>query len=389
MHKICYIVTIPTTIKAFFIPQLQYLAKNGFDVSVICNIDYDIQTLLGDEIHFYPMDIPRGYSIKGSFTTILKMFKIFQKEKFSLIQYSTPNASLYAAISGYLSAMPIRNYHLMGFRYLGMNGISRYFLKTIEKITCKLSTNIECVSYSNLELGIQEKLFPNSKVSVIWNGSSGGIDLLKFDFSKRDMWRREIRNQLHIPLDKFVFGYVGRITRDKGINELLSSFFALSEKYCCKLLLIGILDNVKSLNSELLENAKKCENILFHPLVYDIEKYYAAVDVLVLPSYREGFGNVIIEAGAMGTPAIASDIPGPRDAIINGITGLLVPPKSTQELVNAMTQLLHESPATYRTFSYNAFYYAAKKFDNRVLCEKIVEHKKNILHLENHNGTIN
>lgn len=382
MHKICYIVTMATTIKAFFIPQLQYLAKNGFDVSVICNEDNDIQELLGVKIHFYPIDIPRGYSIKRSLIAILKILKILRKERFSLIQYSTPNASLYASIAGYFLSIPVRNYHLMGFRYLGAQGIARYFLKNIEKLTCKLSTNIECVSCSNLEFGVVNDIFQPNKAVVIGNGSSGGIDLTRFDCTKRKIWRKEIRDALHISKDEFIFGYVGRITKDKGINELLSAFFQMSDQRSCKLLFIGNFEHKELLDQQLLKSAMASKNILFHQSVSNIEKYYAAMDVLILPSYREGFGNVIIEAGAMGTPAIASDIPGPKDAIINGSTGLLVGSKNIKELVRAMIELLEKSPAGYNMFSYNAFYYATKKFDNRILCEKIIERKKSLLQPE-------
>lgn len=215
MKKICYVVTIPITIRAFFIPQLKYLADNGFDVTVICSNDEKLQEELGQDIKYLPVNIPRGISFKDSIITVRKLIKIFRKEKFDLVQYSTPNAALYSSIAAKIVGVKVRNYHLMGYRYLGANGIGKKILKLIEKITCRLSTNIECVSRSNLELGIKEKVFNGDKATVVWNGSTGGVDLNRFDYSKRELWRMDVRRELGILENDFLFGFVGRITKDK------------------------------------------------------------------------------------------------------------------------------------------------------------------------------
>ena len=125
MKKICYVVTIPGTIRSFFIPQLNYLAKNGFDVSVICSDDGMIGSVLGDLVKFIPVDIPRGISVFGSIKAIKKLRNIFKREKFDVIQYSTPNAALYSSITAKWAGCKIRNYHLMGLRYLGAHGNGR------------------------------------------------------------------------------------------------------------------------------------------------------------------------------------------------------------------------------------------------------------------------
>lgn len=371
MYKLCYVVTIPLTIRTFFIPQLQYLAMNGFNVTVISSGDLKIQEELGDLIRFYPIEIPRGISIKGSITAIKKLTDFFRKEKFDLIQYSTPNASFYASISAKKAGCRVRNYHLMGLRYLGAKGIEKTFLKTIEKITCNNSTFIECVSESNMDIGISEGLFLKEKVTVVWHGSTGGVDLFRFDFAKRMQWRAEIRQQLGYSSDDFVFGFVGRITKDKGINELLSAFFKLKDD--SKLLLIGDFEENHRLDISLLEKADNQENILFHKFVADIERYYAAIDVLVLPSYREGFGNVVIEAGAIGTPAIVTDIPGPIDTVIKNETALIVPARSSEALAESMKKIRNEN---YSVMGKKAAQFAKENFDSKVLCKKILERKE-------------
>lgn len=374
MKKICYIVTLPMTIEAFFIPQLIYLSNNGFNVDVICSKSDTLQEKLGGKINYIPVEIPRGISFVGMLRAIKTLIKIFRNNKYDMIQYSTPNASLCAVLAGKISKINIRNYHLMGFRYLGAQGVNRKILKLFEIITCKLSTSIECVSNSNKTFGISEKIFNEEKATVVWNGSTGGVDLSRFNFSKRQQWRKEIRKELGYSTSDFIYGFVGRITKDKGIDELLSAFFELKED--SKLLLVGNIEKDNNLDVALLTKAQKNSNIKFHSFATDIERYFAAIDVLVLPSYREGFGNVVIEAGAVGTPAIVTDIPGPKDTIDMEKTALVVPVKNQYALADSLRKIRE---INYVAMGKNAAQFAKEKFDSKVLCEKILERKKEIL----------
>lgn len=377
MIKICYVVTIPLTIESFFIPQLQYLAANGFDVTVVCSNDSNLQEKLGESIRFYPIDIPRGISVGGSIYALKTLTRFFKKEKFDLIQYSTPNAAFYSSIAAKKADCKVRNYHLMGLRYLGASGMGRTILKVLERIACHNSTSIECVSKSNMEMGIKEGLFPKEKVTVVWNGSTGGVDLSRFDFSKRQQWRMEIRKELGYSSSDFVYGFVGRITKDKGIDELLFAFLELNDN--SKLLLVGDIEKDNHLDVELLAKAQQNSNIKFHSFVSDIERYYAAIDVLVLPSYREGFGNVVIEAGAVGTPAIVTDIPGPTDTIDREKTALVVPVKNPNTLAESLMKIRERD---YVNMGENAAKFAKEMFDSKVLCQKILERKETLLGLQ-------
>lgn len=372
--KICYVATIPLTIRSFFIPQLKYLSDNGFDVTVVCSDDGKIAGELGEKVHFHGIIIPRGLSLYGSLNAIKELKQYFKEQQFDLIQYSTPNAALYAAIAAKSVGCKVRNYHLMGYRYLGAKGVNRLILKSIEKITCRLSTSIECVSRSNLELGVKEKVFRRDKATVVWNGSSGGVDLERFDYKKRTEWRAELRKQLGYKDKDFIFGFVGRITRDKGINELLEAFFKLNDD--SKLFIIGSNENDGTFDSELWNKALSNPNVYVHNPSDEIEKYYAMIDVLVLPSYREGFGNVIIEAAAMGTPAIVSDIPGPKDAILVNKTGLSVKLKSVNDLVHAMQRIRCECIDEMGSEAEN---FIKENYDSMVLCEKIRNRKISLL----------
>lgn len=373
-NKICYVVTIPTTIRAFFIPQLKYLAEHGYDVTVVCGKDDKLQQELGDNIRYIPVDIPRGLSLFGSLKAIDSLYNVFKRSRFDLVQYSTPNAALYASIASMLAGVKVRNYHLMGFRYLGASGIGRSILKGIEKVSCKLSTSIECVSESNLKFGIQEGIFDKKKATVVWHGSTGGVDLKRFDYAKRSTWRKDVRIRLGLADDDFVFGFVGRITKDKGINEILEAF--LGSQTGAKLLLVGAEEGLDTLDQQLLQKAKSRPEVIFQGPVTDIEKYFAAIDILLLPSYREGFGNVVIEAAAMGTTAIISNIPGPIDAVDPDKTALVVPVKNVSELRNAMKQVCGN--ATHE-IEKNCVEFVRTHFDSEQLCEKIYKRKQMLL----------
>lgn len=378
MKKICYVVTVPITIRAFFVPQLQYLAEHGFDVHVICSEDDGLQELLGEKIKYIPLNMPRGISVGGTIKAIKQLTRIFKREKYDLVQYSTPNAAFNASIASKISKTKIRNYHLMGLRYEGDQGIERTVLKTMEKISCKLSTHIECVSNSNMEIALRDNIFPRSKATIVWNGSTGGVDLERFDISKKTEWRRAIREKYGIAEEQTVFGFVGRITRDKGINELLGAFQKLfSSAPNSILMLVGNFEGEEELEQEKMHWAKQSENVMFVSSVHDVERYYAALDVLVLPSYREGFGNVVIEAEAMGVPVVVSNIPGPIDAMQNEVTGLQSKLKDQNDLCEKMKRLLSED--TRRKYSVAAREFVEQSFDSKVLREKIYQRKRELL----------
>lgn len=373
MKKICYIVTVPETIEAFFIPQLIYLRENGFDVTVICSNADRLQKKIRT-INLVTIDIPRGVSIIKTITSIIKLCFVFRKERYDLIQYSTPNAALCASIAGWISRIPKRNYHIMGFRYLGERGIAQEILKILEKMSCVLSTSIECVSKSNLEFAIRERLFKREKAVVVWNGSSGGVDLCKFNYANREKYRQQIRKKYNIAPEEFVFGFVGRITKDKGINEILKAFEKID---CGKLLMIGKIECADSLDRDLYYRSLNNKSIIYAGQIANVEQYYAALDVLLLPSYREGFGNVIIEAGAMGTPAIVSDIPGPIDAVIANKTALIVPPRNVYSLYLAMKEIMN---LNYKQMGNEAAVFVKNSFSTTILNQYILNRKRYLLY---------
>lgn len=369
--KICFVTTVSSTFESFILPLTKYLHDNtDWDISFVCSDKKTIDDL-PDYIHYFPVTMKRGISFDG-LKAIKEMKKIFKREKFDIVQYSTPNASCYASIAAKQAKIPVRLYCQWGIAYVGFSGFNRKIFKCIEKMVCKLSTWIEPDSISNLNFAHKEQLYPNEKGSVIWNGSACGVDLCKFDISKKDEFRNKIRSQYGIDDDKFVYIFIGRVTRDKGINELLESFKEISSKDNY-LFLLGNNEVDSTVNEELYQWSLQQENIIYTGNVNNVEEYLSAADCYVLPSYREGFGMSVVEAEAMGVPVIVTNIPGPIDAMVDNETGLSVEKENVKELTSAMIKILNVDLTSMGNKGMN---YASKNFEQNTLFKKIVKDRE-------------
>lgn len=376
LKKICFISTIPITLNAFVLKTAEYIHENtDWDISFICDYDEKFEKSLPEYIHYIPVPMERGISIAGV-KAMLEMKKIFQREKFDLIQYSTPNASLYASMAGKLAHVPVRLYCQWGLVFVGFQGLKRKIFQMEEKYVCHLSTHIEPDSNSNLRFAHEIGLYPKSKGSVIWNGSACGVNLTKFDISNKEEYRKDIREQLDIPEDAFVYGFVGRITRDKGINELLEAYKAINDD--SYLIMVGPSEVDETINQELYTWASKNEKIKFTGYTTVVEQYLSAMDCYILPSYREGFGMGVVEAEAMGVPVIVTDIPGPIDAMIDNETGIVVQKADVESLYNAMISI-REDKVRYFAMAEKAHDFAVNNFEQKQLFSYILEDRKKLL----------
>ena len=172
MKKVCFVTTVPATIDSFILETAKYIHnETDWDISFICDEDVDFSNRLPEYIHYFPVQMKRGISLSGA-SALCKMVSIFKKEKFDMVQYSTPNASLYAAVAAKIAKIPVRLYCQWGLVYVGFSGIKRKIFKIIEKIVCGLSTWIEPDSFGNLDFAHKEGLYPQNKGSVVWNGCS-------------------------------------------------------------------------------------------------------------------------------------------------------------------------------------------------------------------------
>lgn len=376
MKKICFITTIPLTLNTFVLNTAKYLHENtDWDISFICSDENDFGLSLPKYIHYFPVQMERGISIAGV-KAMLEMKRIFKREKFDLIQYSTPNASLYASMAGKLAHVPVRLYCQWGLVFVGFQGLKRKIFQMEEKYVCHLSTHIEPDSNSNLRFAHEIGLYPKGKGSVIWNGSACGVNLTKFDISNKEEYRKDIREQLDISEDAFVYGFVGRITRDKGVNELLEAYKKLNDD--SYLIMVGPSEVDETINQELYTWASENEKTKFTGYTTVVEQYLSAMDCYILPSYREGFGMGVVEAEAMGVPVIVTDIPGPTDAMIDNETGIVVQKADVESLYNAMISI-REDKVRYFAMAEKAHDFAVNNFEQKQLFNYILEDRKKLL----------
>ena len=372
--KICYVTTIPATIQSFILPLAEYLHENtDWDISFICSDDEKFERSLPEYIHFYPVHIERGISLAGV-KAMFQIKKILKQEKFDIVQYSTPNASLYTAMAAKSAKISVRLYCQWGIAYVGFSGLKRKIFKTVEKFVCGLSTYVQPDSKSNLNFARSEGLYSEKKSSVIWNGSACGVSLDKFNIQRKNEYRSYIRKEYNISRDTFVYIFIGRVTRDKGINELLSAFKKLNDDSV--LFLLGNNEVDTSVNKELYDWSLENKNIIYTGNVDDVERYLSAADCYVLPSYREGFGMSVIEAEAMGVPVIVTDIPGPVDAVIDNRTGLLVKKANEDSLLDAMKKI---RKLNYQEMGKEGYKFASDNFEQKQLFDKIIESRNEFL----------
>ena len=374
MKKICFVTTIYLTYKCFLKQLSEYLYQTGeYDISLICNDEPEVYEDIPEFVHFLPVKMERGVSL-SLFSSIKEIQKVLEKENFDIVQYSTPNAAFYTSIAAKKAKVPVRLYCQWGIRYMGFEGWKRALFKKLEKITCDNSTFIEAESHNIRSFSLGEGLYTEEKSCVIWNGSASGVDLTKFDASKKDVWKQKIRSEYGIDENDVVFTFAARLTADKGINELLEAFINLKDKYDnIRLIVMGGMDDNESLNSELMKKAQETDKVIFTGSVPNVEEFNAAADVFISPSYREGFGLVVIEAQAMGIPAIVSDVPGQVDAIAPDETGLLCRVKDAASLAEQMETFIKDEE-TRKQMGANAQKFVEENFEQKKLFEYL---KKN------------
>ncbi len=376
MKKICFVTTVSLTIRAFVLPVIRYFKEHtDWEITVICHEDPNLQEQLPEGVRYIPVTMQRGVSLSG-IKAMRQMVKIFRSEKFDMVQYSTPNASFYASMAAKIAKVPVRLYCQWGIAYVGFTGIKRRIFKALEKVICRRSTWIEPDSFGNLRFSHEEGLYPKEKGSVIWSGSASGVDLQKFDISHKAQWRKAIRQQYGIGKDDFVYGFIGRITGDKGVNELFAaSKRILEEKPESWVMLVGDLERTDTLDPALLDWAQNEQRMLFCGYSEVVEQHLSAMDVYILPSHREGFGSAVVEAEAMGVPVIVTDIPGPTDAMLPNETGIVVQKENVESLCEGMRRMQEDGEMRAK-FAEKARRFAFERFEQTKLKRYILEDRK-------------
>lgn len=373
--KILIITTISDSLP-FFKGQINVLKKE-FDIELVSsNGKHMDEMCTAHNVIGHKIKMERNISIYKDSVSLLKLLFLFLKSKPYVVHGNTPKASFLSIIAAWLCRVPVRVYFVHGLRYQGEIGMKRKILVLMEKITCYFATNIISAS-----LGVKKKIsedkLTSKSVDVIGNGSVNGIDLNYFDKGKFD--EIAIKKEYNIKDTNFVFGFIGRLVKDKGINELVAVFSKLSNEYKnCNLLLVGGFEHdLDPLLPETLNELKTNEKIIYVGVQNDVRPFYTIMDVFVFPSYREGFGLVLMEASAMSVPSISSNIIGCNEIITNNENGFLIQTKNEDDLLEKMKFCIN-NPQILLKMSSNARQFVEEKFEQKKHWEDSLEYYKKI-----------
>lgn len=380
--KICFIATISKSLEWFVADTAKYLFEQGFkNITFIANMDDDFINKNSCYAHCIHLDYKRGANLKSFFRSIKETKRVFKKEQFDLIYYLTPNASFYASYAGKKCRIPHRVYSQCGIMYVSKKGLKRAIFKIIEKKTCSFSTEIRSQSPLNMEYALKEKLTKPSKIKVLGIGGTTGVDLKYCDSFNHEEMNTQLRDTLGIPLNSFVFGYVGRLNPDKGSNELIEAFNRLIQRHSNVYLIhVGMVDESNMIKKQNYDEYISNNNIIKIGNVppNSVYEYMSMMDALVHPTYREGFGKVLQEAMGMSLPIITTNVIGPKEVVEKDISGILVEAKNSFDLEKAMEQVLLDQELRTK-LSKNGRVRAETYFERKKMIQNIYEDLKAIM----------
>lgn len=343
--KLIRITTVPMSLKILLKGQLKYMSKY-FDLIVVSSNGSDLQEVAKTQgVKTEAIEMSRQITPIKDLVSLCKMILFFIKEKPQIVHTHTPKAGLIGMLAAWITRVPHRLHTVAGLPLMESTGVKRKVLLFVEWLTYGCATHVYPNSLGLKEFISENNLALETKIKVLGNGSSNGIDTNHFKVSDELLKvGKDIRHRYSIKEEQFVFIFVGRIVKDKGIDELLSAFDKLTHKEKdVKLLLVGpfeeALDPISEKSKEILKNNK---HIIEAGFQNDVRAFFAISDCLVFPSYREGFPNVVMQAGAMGLPAIVSDINGCNEIIKDGVNGLIVSPKDKDVLYDAMCKVFQD-----------------------------------------------
>jgi glycosyltransferase involved in cell wall biosynthesis len=344
--KLLHITTVPDSLY-FLTNQVGYMKSREFEVQALSSPGELLDRFSAQEnITVHAIEMPRRITPIQDIRAIVRLWQCLRQIQPQIVHAHTPKGGLLGTIAAFLARVPIRVYHIHGLPLMTAKGYKRLLLCWSEKLSCLLANQVFCVSHSIREVVVSQGLCPAAKVKVLLRGSINGVDAVN-RFNKANVSetnRQELCSQYGIPTDALVIGFVGRIVRDKGIAELVSAWKTLCKEFPkLHLLMVGEFEPQDPVSPEVKHSLNNDSRIHMTGMTWNTPQLYAAMDVLVLPTYREGFPVVPLEAAAMQLPIVATRIPGCIDAVQDGITGTLIPPRNAEALVEAIRGYLKNS----------------------------------------------
>lgn len=363
--------------------QIESLSASGAQVTVVASDGPEMASLKAiPDVNCAAIDIPRSISPWRDLLALIRLYRLFRREHIDIAHSTTPKAGLLTAIAAFLAGVPVRLHTFTGQPWVSMQGVRRSLARGSDRLIGKLNTRCYADSESQRQFLVEQGIISANQLFVIGAGSLAGVDTGRFNparFSSEE--RMDTRHALNISENAQVILFVGRITIDKGVHELLEAFREIKAKQKrAHLVFVGRFDSDSGVTGEISQHDIDSVHDT-HIVGYTEcpEAYMAIADILCLPSYREGFGTVVIEAAAMGVPTVGSNIYGLSDAVVNGETGILVPPRDSTALATALSILLDDEEQRVK-MGCAARQRCEMLFDADLINGKLIEECYNLLH---------
>lgn len=388
--KLIRITTVPLSLKVLLKGQHRYMTANGCEVVGVSSQGRELEEVQADEgIRVVPLEMTRTISPLKDLKSLWQFYKLCKREKPEIVHSHTPKAGIIGMLGAKLAGVPFRLHTVAGMPLMEAKGLKRTVLDLVEKLTYACATKVYPNSKGLYDFIIQNRYTSPDKLKVIANGSSNGIDTVHFSRSEEVEFKaQQLKREYGLAEGDFVFVFVGRLVGDKGVNELITAFTRLRQareeqvhqfKSSQKLLLVGPFEpELDPLSPETLQEIEQHPDIISAGFQKDVRPYLAIAHALVFPSYREGFPNVVMQAGAMGLPAIVSDINGCNEIIEEGANGLIIPVKSAPALQKAMERLLRE-PGLYEKLKNRARDMITSRYEQKVVWEALLREYRALL----------
>ena len=342
-RMLLHITTVPMSLM-FLRGQIAHATRRGYEVRALSSPGPELETFGAREgIDVTAVEMPRRITPVRDLVAIGAIVRELRRLRPTIVHAHTPKGGLLGMIAAALAGVPVRIYHMRGLPFMTETGLRRRVLTATEWLACRLAHRVLCVSHSLRRVAVAERLCPPAKITVLLGGSGNGVDAAeRFDPGRFEGdARAATRRGLGIPADAVVAGFVGRLVRDKGIVELADAWSRVREECpSAHLLLVGPFEPRDPVPPGLEATLRADGRVHLTGTDWNTPPLYAAMDLVVLPTHREGFPNVPLEAAAMGLPVVATRIPGCVDAVADGRTGTLVPAGDPEALAAQMRRYL-------------------------------------------------
>lgn len=378
--KLIRVTTVPISLHKLLKGQMKFMSAYYNVVAV--SSDSDLLQVVGDNecVQVKGVEMTREITLWKDIQALWKIYRFFRKEKPYIVHTHTPKAGIVGMMAAWFARVPLRLHTVAGLPLMEATGFKRHLLNFVERLTYSFATKVYPNSYGLRDFIVKEKLCVEEKLQVIGYGSSNGIDTSYFDpvlITSED--KETLRNRLKIDETEFIFIFIGRLVKDKGINELIDAFVKTSTQKC-KLLLVGPyeneLDPLLPTTKQIIESNPDIITVGYQE---DVRPYLAISNCLVFPSYREGFPNVVMQAGAMGLPSIVTNINGCNEIIIEGENGMIIPVKDVSALSEAMNFVL-DNPVELNRMASNARPLIVNRYEQKTVWEAILAEYKELEH---------